>query len=62
MTPIARIITFRVENDILEGMEELKARDGIPFSEQLRRAMRMWLETKGVTKAERKRAVTRKRP
>jgi hypothetical protein len=43
-------------------MGRLKERDGIPYSEQIRRALRFWLASKGVMKSERKRAVTRKRP
>ena len=42
-------------------MKRLQERDGIPASEQIRRALRPWLEQKGVLKAERKRAETRKR-
>jgi hypothetical protein len=59
--PIERVTTFRVPDDLLEAMQALKARDGTPFSEQIRRALRPWLEAKGVIKMERKRAVTRRR-
>jgi hypothetical protein len=62
MTPIRKIATFRLDDDLLEGLRAVEQRDGIPPSEQARRAIRMWLETKGVVKAERKRAATRKRP
>jgi hypothetical protein len=62
MSPIDRVLTFRVEDDVLAGMGRLKERDGIPYSEQIRRALRFWLASKGVMKSERKRAVTRKRP
>ena len=62
MAPVGRVVTFRVEDDVLESMEALKERDGIPFSEQIRRALRVWLASKGVLKAERQRAATRKRP
>jgi hypothetical protein len=62
VTPIERVTTFRIPDDLLDAMQALKARDGMPFSEQIRRALRPWLEAKGVLKAERKRAVTRKRP
>lgn len=48
MTPRDRILTFRPDNEIYEGMEELRDRDGIPFSEQIRRALRGFLEVKGV--------------
>ena len=63
MTPSEKKQTaFRIDPDILEGLQQLKARDGIPLSEQVRRALRLWLESKGVAKkAERKRAVTRSR-
>jgi len=55
------VTTFRVDDDVLEGMRRLQERDGISYSEQIRRALRPWLEKKGVMKAERKRASTRKR-
>jgi hypothetical protein len=42
------VITFRPDNDIFEGMRSLRDRDGVPFSEQIRRSLRMWLETKAV--------------
>ena len=42
-------------------MQEIWQRDGIQPSEQIRRALRVWLESKGVKKSERKRADTRKR-
>ena len=61
MTPSSRVVTFRPDDDVLAAMLLLKERDGVPLSEQIRRALRMWLETKGVMKSERKRAVTRKR-
>ena len=48
MSPTDRVVTFRPDEDLLRGMEALKARDGMPYSEQLRRALRVWLESKGV--------------
>jgi hypothetical protein len=63
MTPIRRVATFRVDDDVLEAMRRLQERDGMPLSEQIRRALRPWLEAKGVIKeADRKRAAARKRP
>jgi hypothetical protein len=54
--------TFRLDPELLEGMQQLKERDGIQISEQARRAIRAWLESKGIVlKSERKRAATRKR-
>ena len=56
--------TFRLDDDLFEGLQMVWERDGIQVSEQVRRAIRGWLEAKGITsrRAERKRAVTRKRP
>ena len=41
-------MTFRVDDDLVDGMQALFARDGISPSEQLRRALRAFLESKGV--------------
>jgi metal-responsive CopG/Arc/MetJ family transcriptional regulator len=60
--PLTQMTTFRVDVDVLEAMRQLQERDGIVRSEQIRRALRPWLEEKGVLKrAERKRAGTRTR-
>ena len=40
--------TFRLEADLVEAMNALHDRDGILPSEQVRRALRVWLEGKGV--------------
>ena len=62
MTPL-RQQNFRLEEEILEALEQIRERDGIPVSEQVRRALKVWIAEKGVVlKAERKRAATRKRP
>ncbi len=61
MTP-RRIATFRIDEELLEGLREVCDRDGVPVPEQVRRAIRIWLESKGVTKkAERKRVAPRRR-
>ncbi len=58
-----RPANFRLESELLEGLQQVRDRDGIPVSEQVRRAIRAWLSEKGAAvKAERKRAATRKRP
>ena len=31
-------------------LEQIKEQDGVPVSEQMRRALRMWFEQKGVAK------------
>lgn len=57
-----KIYSFAIDADLAEGLKAVKDRDGVAESEQIRRAVRAWLETKVVVKSERKRAVTRKRP
>lgn len=52
----------KLDLDLLEAIRAIKVSEGIPESEQIRRGIRLWLESKGVMKADRKRAVTRKRP
>ena len=61
MTPTDRVITFRPDADILAGMEALKERDGVPFSEQIRRALRDWLAQKNVMKQTASRRVSPRR-
>ena len=61
MAPL-RPTNFRLESELIEGLQIVKDRDGISVTEQVRRAVREWLEKKGVAvKTERKRAATRKR-
>jgi hypothetical protein len=60
MTPL-RQINFRLEAEIVEALQAIRERDGVPVTEQVRRALWAWIEAKGVKKAERKRAATRKR-
>jgi hypothetical protein len=61
MTPVRKVATFRIDDDLLAAMQKLQARDGMPLSEQIRRALRPWLESKGVIKTDRKRPASRKR-
>ena len=60
---IRKLYSFPIEADLAAALKAIKARDGISEAEQIRRGIRLWLESKGVIeKAERKRAGTRKRP
>jgi hypothetical protein len=43
-----RVLTFRPDDQIVDGMTTLRERDGMPFSEQIRRALRLFLAQKGV--------------
>jgi hypothetical protein len=40
--------TFRLETEIMAALAEIRDRDGIAVSEQVRRALRQWIGTKGV--------------
>ena len=52
-----------LDPELLEGLKALKARDGMPEAEAIRRAIADYLDRRGVNiKAGRKRAVTRSRP
>ena len=52
-----KVMTFRIDDDLVDGMEKLWERDGIAVSEQVRRAIRAWLESKGIKDKGRKRRV-----
>jgi hypothetical protein len=56
------LTNFRIDPDLLEALRQIRQRDGLPIAEQIRRAIRVWVEERGSVKAERKRAGTRKRP
>ena len=60
--PQRRITTFRIDEELIQGLRQIEERDGVLVSEQVRRAIKAWLQTKGVKlSADRKRAATRKR-
>jgi len=61
MTPSQKKQTaFRLDAEIIAGLQAIKERDGIPLSEQVRRALNAWLAEKGVVKAKRKRPASRR--
>ena len=54
--------TFYLEPELSAGLKTIKDRDGISESEQVRRALRSWLESKGLRlKAAARKGGTRKR-
>jgi hypothetical protein len=58
-----RAATYRMDEELIAALEEVRVRDGIAISEQIRRAVRAWLETKGIrikTPEEMKRAAKRR--
>ncbi len=56
-----RFTGIRLDEDLLEGLDALKARDGSPVAESVRRAIRAYLKAKGIieTKADRQRVDAR---
>jgi hypothetical protein len=53
---------FWIDDDLRHGLKTVRDRDGIVESEQIRRAVRDWLQKKGLTpKLERNRVPARKR-
>lgn len=42
------LCTFTMDQDLVEGLERLRERDGTSASESVRRAVRAWLDRKGI--------------
>jgi hypothetical protein len=61
VTPL-KPTTFRLETEIMDALYQIRERDGIAVSEQVRRALKAWIAQKGVAKAGRKRPASRPRP
>jgi hypothetical protein len=62
----SKLAAFRLDPSILEGLQTIKERDGIPLSVQVRRALIAWIAEHGINektigKADRRRAQTRRR-
>ncbi len=47
MSPLVST-TFKLEPELIAALREVKERDGIPQTEQVRRAIKLWLVQKGV--------------
>ena len=47
MTPRTRY-NFWIDDELRDGLQRVRKRDGVLESEQIRRAIKMWLQTKGV--------------
>jgi hypothetical protein len=61
MSPRKRY-SFWIDDQQAEGLKQIKERDGVLESEQIRRALDAWLESKGVkVKAALRRAGTRRK-
>lgn len=46
-----KLAAFRLDPEIIAGLDFVKQRDGVPVSEQVRRALLAWLEAKRVDPA-----------
>lgn len=59
-----RVTTFRIDEELLDGLRSVEERDGILVSEQVRRSIRDWLEKKGVSALSRRpqKRITQKHP
>ena len=42
-----RPYTLKLDEELIAAMKAIKARDGIPESEQIRRGLQRWLDAKG---------------
>jgi hypothetical protein len=49
MTRSHRTTNIRLETELLNGLHDVKSRDGIPVNEQIRRAVIAWLRHKEIT-------------
>ena len=60
MTPKEQT-AFRIDPETMEALRAIRERDGVGISEQVRRALKAWIATKGVTKPDRRRVEIRRR-
>jgi len=57
-----RPYTLKIDQELIDALRAVKARDGISESEQIRRGIGLWLRSKGVRiKADRRRVSPRRR-
>jgi hypothetical protein len=45
--PKQRMSAFRLEDELMNAMDVIRERHGTPYSEMIRRALRLWLEAQG---------------
>ena len=48
-TELTTAMTFRLNDDERAALNAIRDRDGVLVSEQIRRAIRLWIEAKGIT-------------
>jgi hypothetical protein len=54
---------IRIDSELMQALQRIRESDGVPVSEQIRRGIVLWLESKGVKvkKAAPRRASTRRK-
>ena len=50
---VLKLTAFRLETELMDALAAIRERDGIPISEQVRRALKQWIAEKGTVKAKR---------
>jgi hypothetical protein len=46
-----KLTNFRIDSELLDALEAIREREGVPVSEQVRRGILMWINSKGGTKS-----------
>ena len=54
-------INFYLDDEQRAGLKAIKQRDGVPESEQIRRGIKLWLESKGYKAKATRKGVKQKR-
>lgn len=44
----SKMYSMRLEITLIDALQKIKERDGIPVTEQVKRAIKAWLKKKGV--------------
>jgi hypothetical protein len=45
-------VSFRFTPEVRRALDAIRERDGVPLSEQMRRAVRLWIDSKHITLSE----------
>jgi ribbon-helix-helix CopG family protein len=61
MTSPLQPTAFRLDPALLAALQKIKRRDGVPISEQVRRALQAWIGSRGAVKAAPRRAPARRK-
>lgn len=48
MTKTLHQLNVRIDADLRDSLEALRVRDGVSYTEQLRRALRLWFDSRGL--------------